>query len=118
MITLIGYPSCSTCKAVEKQLKDYNVDYVYRDITKNTPSTEELLDYYKRSEESSIKKLINTSGVLYREGNYKDRINDLPPKETFEIIAEDGMLIKRPILVTNQKVYVAKNIQSFFNEIE
>lgn len=118
MIILIGYPSCSTCKRVEKQLKILNIDYVYRDVTQDTPSGEELLDYFERSGESSLKKLINTSGVMYREENYKDKLKGLTPKETFEKVSENGMLIKRPILVTDYKVYIGKNIQKYIEEIQ
>lgn len=115
MITLIGYPPCSTCKAVAKQLKQMDIDYVYRDITEDVPSKDELLEIFQKSGHTSVKKLLNTSGVLYREGNYKDKLANLSIEEIFEEVSKDGMLIKRPILVTESKAYIGKDIQTFMD---
>ncbi len=119
MITLVGYGKCSTCKAIEKLLKAKNITYSYREITEDIPSVEELMHWYKLSKLDSIKKLMNTSGTLYRQENLKDKLNGLNDKQQFECIAKNGMLIKRPILIVDQEeVYVGKDVQAYITERE
>ena len=105
MNILIGYPKCSTCKNAEKFLKDNNIKYEYRDIKLNTPTKEELIDIIKTSN-LDIKKFFNTSGLVYRNLNLKDKLDNMNFDEKVVLLSSNGMLIKRPILLINNKVLV------------
>lgn len=105
MYKIICYPKCSTCKKAEKFLQDNNIKYDYRDIKLNNPSKEELDELVKLSGKD-IKSFFNTSGLVYRELNLKDKIDNMTYEEKLDILSTDGMLVKRPILQTNDKVYV------------
>lgn len=102
---LIWYPKCSTCIKAKKYLDDNNYTFETRDIVLDTPSKNELQDYLKRSAKD-IKMFLNTSGLKYRELNLKDKIPNMTEDEIISLLSSDGMLIKRPILVTNDKVLV------------
>ena len=119
MYTLIGLPQCSTCKGIEKLLKAKAYDYTYRNITTETPSAEELMKWLKQSKEISFKKIVNTSGQKYRALNLKDVLATQTLEEQLVTIAQDGMLIKRPILLTPQgEVYWGANVQSFVESLD
>lgn len=119
MYTLVGLPQCSTCKGIEKLLKAKAYDYTYRNITTETPSAEELMKWLKQSKETSFKKIVNTSGQKYRALNLKDVLATQTLEEQLVTIAQDGMLIKRPILLTPQgEVYWGSNVQSFVESLD
>ena len=101
----INYPKCSTCKKAEKFLKENNVEFINRNIVEENPSAEELALWIERSG-LEPKKLFNTSGVLYREMNLKDKVKTMSKEEMIEILSTNGMLVKRPLLVTDDKVLV------------
>lgn len=111
MYTFICYSKCSTCKKAEKFLIDNNVDFIKRDIRKNNPTKEELNNFLRLSKKD-IKSLFNTSGLVYKELNLKEKLPNMSYDEKVEVLSTDGMLIKRPILVTKDKVYFG------FKEIE
>lgn len=114
MYTLIGYKPCSTCRAIEKNLKNLDLPYQYREITEDVPSGKELWQWYQASGESSIKRIMNTSGTLYRELNMKSQLAGRSEQEQLELIAQDGMLIKRPILLApSGQVYIGKKVAEF-----
>ena len=118
MYTLICYKKCSTCRQLEKELKKVNIEYQYREITEDTPSASELLGWFHKSGETSIKKIMNTSGSKYRELNMKDQLKDLEPAQQLELIAQDGMLIKRPILLDSEGlVYIGPKAFQHMEEI-
>ena len=102
---LIWYPKCSTCQKAKKYLEEHNISFETRDIVLDTPSKNELKEYLKRSNKE-IKKFFNTSGLKYRELNLKDKIPNMSEDEILALLESDGMLIKRPILVTNNKVLI------------
>lgn len=102
---LIWYPKCSTCIKARKYLEENNISFETRDIVLDTPSKSELQNYLNRSGKD-IKKFLNTSGLKYRELKLKDKIPTMTEDEILTLISSDGMLIKRPILVTNDKVLV------------
>ena len=102
---LIWYPKCSTCLKAKKYLEDHNISFETRDIVLDTPSKSELKDYLKRSNKET-KKFLNTSGLKYRELNLKDKIPNMSEDEILTLLESDGMLIKRPILVTNNKILI------------
>lgn len=101
----VNYPKCSTCKRAEKFLKENNVEFVNRNIVEENPTTEELSLWMDKSG-LEPRKFFNTSGVLYREMNLKDKIKTMSKEEMIEILSTNGMLVKRPLLVTEDIVLV------------
>ena len=105
MIELIEYPKCSTCKKAKKWLQDHQIEFHDRDITKDTPTKEELKTYLKISQ-YPIKRYFNTSGNLYKEFALKDKLDTMSEDEKLEILSQHGMLIKRPIVVSDSFILV------------
>lgn len=105
MITFICYPKCTTCKKAEKWLQENNIEYQIRDIKENNPSYDELTDWYGKSG-LPLKKFFNTSGMLYRNLKLKDKLPNMTEEEQLELLATDGMLVKRPILVDGKNVLI------------
>lgn len=101
----ICYPKCTTCKKAEKWLESKGVEYSVRDIKEENPSYDELKEWYEKSG-LPLKRFFNTSGILYRSMNLKDKLDDMTDEEKLRILAEDGMLVKRPILITGGVVLV------------
>ena len=97
----IEYPKCSTCKKAKEYLEKNNIEFKERNIVTETPTKEELKDWLKRYN-ISIDKLYNTSGMKYRELNLKEKRQTLSLEEQLTILSSDGMLIKRPILITQK----------------
>lgn len=100
----IEYPKCSTCKKTKKWLEENNIDFVDRNIVTDTPTVEELSNWIERSGQD-IKKWFNTSGLKYKELNLKDKLVSMSDKEKIELLASDGMLIKRPLLISNKGIF-------------
>ena len=94
----VCYPRCSTCKKAVKWLEDNNIEYTYRDIKTDNPSEDELRKWHAMSG-LPLKRFFNTSGMLYKEMHLKDRLPDMSEDEQFALLATDGMLVKRPLLV-------------------
>ena len=105
MIELIEYPKCSTCKKAKKWLQDHQIEFRDRDITKDTPTKEELKTYLKISQ-YPIKKFFNTSGNLYKEFALKDKLDTMSEDEKLELLSQHGMLIKRPLVVSDSFILV------------
>ena len=101
----VNYPKCSTCKRAEKFLKENNVEFVNRNIVEENLTAEELSLWMDKSG-LEPRKFFNTSGVLYREMNLKDKIKTMSKEEMIEILSTNGMLVKRPLLVTEDIVLV------------
>ena len=104
------YPSCSTCKKAAKWLKDHDIDIESKHIVETPPTVGELTEWITRSN-LPLQKFFNTSGQKYRELNLKNRISTIPEKELIELLASDGKLIKRPLLVTDSQVLVGFNAE-------
>ncbi|MBC1482526.1 arsenate reductase family protein [Listeria sp. FSL L7-1485] len=102
MINFYWYPKCSTCKKAKAWLENEQIEFTEMDIKTETPSAEELQAWHELSG-LPIRRFFNTSGIKYRELGLKDKIDTMSLKEAYEILASDGMLIKRP-LTTNGKV--------------
>lgn len=100
----IEYPRCSTCKKAKKWLEENNIDFVDRNIVTDTPTQEELSKWIERSGQD-IKKWFNTSGLKYKELNLKDKLVSMSDKEKIELLASDGMLIKRPLLISAKGIF-------------
>ncbi len=102
---LICYPKCSTCQRAKKWLEDNGVAYRERNIKQENPSKAEIAGWYARSK-LSLKRFFNTSGLLYREHNLAKRLPLMNDEEQLDLLATDGMLVKRPILVGEDCVLV------------
>lgn len=101
----IEYPKCSTCKRAKKWLEINNIEFTDRHIIENNPTEEELKKWIKQSKKD-IKKWFNTSGMKYKELNLKDKLVDMSEEDKIKLLASDGMLVKRPILVTEKDILV------------
>lgn len=101
----LQYPKCTTCKKAKKFLQENNIEFNNRDITIENPTIEELEEWINLSE-LEVKKFFNTSGVLYREMKLKDKIKDMSKEEMIKLLATDGKLVKRPLLICKDKVLV------------
>lgn len=110
----LQYPKCSTCKKAKKYLEDNGIDFINRDITIENPTKEELKNWYEKSG-LGLKKFFNTSGVLYREMGLKDKIKNMTEDEMLELLSTNGKLVKRPILVSNDKVLVGFKEEDYKN---
>lgn len=99
----ICYSRCSTCKRAKKFLDENKVSYISRDIKENSPNFEELRLWIKKSG-LPIKRFFNTSGIKYRELGLKDRLMEMSEDEQIDLLASDGMLVKRPILLLDEKI--------------
>ncbi|QED49240.1 arsenate reductase family protein [Cytobacillus dafuensis] len=104
-LTFYWYPKCGTCRKAKKWLDDHHLGYEAVHIAENPPSRSELEELYKNSG-LDIKKFFNTSGMKYRELGLKDKVKTLSDDELLDVLATDGMLIKRPILTDGHKVTV------------
>lgn len=101
----IEYAKCSTCKKAKTWLDDHGISYTDRPIKEENPSAEELKQWHAKSG-LPLKRFFNTSGMVYRELNLKDKIPTMSDEEQYRLLASDGMLVKRPLLVTEDAVLV------------
>lgn len=99
------YPKCTTCKKAQKWLDDNGIAYEIRDIKENNPTFDELNNWYKKSG-LPLKRFFNTSGLLYKSMNLKDKLPDMSEDEQLKLLASDGMLVKRPIIISEEIVLV------------
>lgn len=108
----ICYKKCSTCRKAEKWLEEHGIKFEKREITEDIPTAEELKLWIPLSGKDS-KKFFNTSGNVYRENKLKDKLPEMSEAEKLELLASNGMLIKRPLLVTEEKVLVGFKEQEY-----
>ena len=101
----LEYPKCTTCKKAKKWLDDNGISYTDRHIKEENPSSEELKEWCIKSG-LPLKKFFNTSGLLYKELKLKDKLPTMTEEEQFALLATDGMLVKRPMYITEDKVLV------------
>ena len=99
----ICYPKCTTCIKAKNWLKSNNIDFIERDIKENNPTKDEIIKFHQLSK-LDINKLFNTSGLLYKELNLKEKLKGMTLDEKYDLLASNGMLIKRPILVLDDLV--------------
>ena len=104
-MNFICYPKCTTCQKAKKWLDDNGITYELRDIKENNPTLAELKDWHKKSG-LPLKKFFNTSGLLYKSMQLKDKLADMSEEEQYKLLASDGMLVKRPIIVKDDTVIV------------
>lgn len=99
----VCYPKCSTCMKAKKWLDEKGIEYLMRDIKMENPNVAELKEWWERSG-LPLKKFFNTSGNLYKSMKLKDRLPQMTEEEQIHLLAQDGMLVKRPVLVTDTAV--------------
>ena len=103
MMKFICYPKCTTCQRAKKWLDDHGIAYDLRDIKLDNPNLAELTEWYKKSG-VPLKKFFNTSGLLYKSLDLKNKLPTMSESEMLELLASDGMLVKRPIAVSDDFV--------------
>ncbi|MBQ7832301.1 MAG: arsenate reductase family protein [Lachnospiraceae bacterium] len=101
----IHYPKCSTCQKAKTWLDEHNIEYTERHIVENNPSYDELKKWQTKSG-LPLKRFFNTSGLLYKELQLKDKLPSMSEEEQFKLLATNGMLVKRPLFVTEDTVLV------------
>lgn len=101
----VCYPRCTTCKKAEKWLSEKGIEAKVRDIKEDNPTEKELRQWHKKSG-LPLKRFFNTSGLKYKELSLKDKLPSMSEEEQYKLLATDGMLVKRPILVDGDKVLV------------
>jgi len=114
LLTFYCYPSCSTCKKAKKWLDEHQISYEEIHIKENPPSREKLAELYKLSG-LELKKFFNTSGEKYRALGLKDKMKTATEEELLDILASDGMLLKRPIVTDGKNVTVGFREEVFEN---
>ena len=102
---LIQYPKCSTCQKAKKWLEAHNITYTERHIVDDNPSYEELKEWYGKSG-LPLKKFFNTSGLLYKDMQLKDKLPTMSEEDQLKLLASNGMLVKRPLLVQDDRILV------------
>ena len=111
MLKFICYPKCTTCQRAKKWLDDNRIEYELRDIKLDNPTLEELTEWYNKSG-LPIKKFFNTSGLLYKSLDLKNKLPEMSEDKMLKLLATDGMLVKRPLLIGDNFVLVG------FKEVE
>ena len=101
----LEYPPCTTCRKAKKWLQDNGLEFSARHIKENNPTAEEIAGWQEKSG-LELKKFFNTSGMIYRDLGLKDKLPGMSREEQLALLASDGMLVKRPILVTGDTVLV------------
>lgn len=104
----IHYPKCTTCKKAKKWLEEQNISLEERDIKEKPPTYSELRSWHQASG-LPLKKFFNTSGQVYKSMNLKDKLKDMSEEEQLQLLATDGMLVKRPIVVDGDKIYIGSD---------
>ena len=105
MVKFICYPKCTTCQKAQKWLDDNKIEYEFRDIKLDNPTFYELTEWHKKSG-LSLKKFFNTSGLLYKSLDLKNKLPTMSEDEMLKLLASDGMLVKRPLLIGDSFVLV------------
>ena len=101
----IEYPKCSTCRRAKKYLEDKGIEFQDRHIVEENPTEEELTEWIRMSG-LPVKKFFNTSGMKYKELGLKDRLPGMSDEEQIRLLASDGMLVKRPLLIDGDRILV------------
>lgn len=108
----VNYPKCSTCRKAKKWLDEQNIEYESRHIVEDNPTADELRKWWKISD-LPLKRFFNTSGMKYRELKLKDKLPDMSEDEQLDLLATDGMLVKRPVLVGDDVVLVGFKVKEW-----
>lgn len=105
IMLFVQYPKCTTCIKAKKWLDEHGIEYIDRNIKEENPTCEELRAFYEKSG-LELKKFFNTSGLLYKSMNLKEKLPTMSEEDQLRLLASDGMLVKRPIVVDDEKILV------------
>ncbi|NME36393.1 MULTISPECIES: arsenate reductase family protein [Fusobacterium] len=117
-ILFFNYPKCSTCVKAKKWLEENEINFVSRHIVEERPTIDELKSFIKSSN-LPFKKFFNTSGILYRELDLKNKIPTMNEEEAITLLASNGMLVKRPLIVCDKGILIGFKVEEwkkFFNK--
>ena len=117
MLKFICYPKCTTCQKAKKWLDDNEIEYELRDIKLDNPNLEELTEWYTKSR-LPLKKFFNTSGLLYKSLNLKSKLSEMSEDEMLKLLATNGMLVKRPLLIGEDFVLVGFKENEWANKLK
>lgn len=112
----VQYPKCSTCRKAKKWLDEHDIEYESRHIVEDNPQADEIETWWKKSE-LPLKRFFNTSGMKYRELKLKDKLPEMSEEEQFDLLATDGMLVKRPIVVGDDFVLVGFKVKEWEEQL-
>ena len=104
-VLFLEYPKCTTCKKAKNWLTENGVEFTQRDIVQDNPSKEEIKAWYEKSG-LPLKRFFNTSGLVYKDLGLKDKIADMSEEEQIEILASNGMVVKRPLIIADDFVLI------------
>lgn len=113
----IEYPKCTTCQKAKKFLVDNGITFTARHIKEENPTFDELKLWYEKSG-LPLKKFFNTSGLLYKSMDLKNKLPQMSEEEQLKLLSTDGMLVKRPILITNDRILVGFRENDWFEAIK
>ncbi len=116
MLKFICYPKCTTCQRAKQWLDDNNQKYELRDIRLNNPTLQELTEWYKKSG-LPLKRFFNTSGLLYKSLDLKNKLPEMSEEEMLKLLSTDGMLVKRPLLIGDDFVLVGFKENEWKNKL-
>ncbi len=108
----IEYPKCTTCQKAKKWLDDNNIQYADRHIKENNPSYDELKEWIAKSN-LPIRRFFNTSGLLYKAMNLKEKLETMSDDEQIKLLASDGMLVKRPLIISDKAILVGFKVKEW-----
>ena len=112
----VNYPKCSTCRKAKNWLDEHAIEYESRHIIEDNPQADEIKEWWEKSD-LPLKRFFNTSGMKYRELKLKDKLPDMSEEEQFDLLATDGMLVKRPILVGDDVVLVGFKVKEWAEKL-
>ena len=112
MLLFVQYPKCSTCRKAKIWLDEHNLEYESKHIVEDNPTAEELRKWWEISD-LPLKRFFNTSSMKYRELKLKDKLPEMSEDEQFDLLATDGMLVKRPIIVSEDTVLVGFKVKEW-----
>lgn len=108
----LEYPKCSTCQKAKKWLDENDVTYTDRHIKEENPSAKELKEWYEKSGQP-LKKFFNTSGLIYKNTGLKDKLPEMSEEEQLNLLATDGMLVKRPLIIGDDYVLIGFKVKEW-----
>ena len=112
MLLFVQYPKCSTCRKAKNWLDDHDIEYESRHIIEDNPKADEIEAWYRQSD-LPLKRFFNTSGMKYRELKLKDKLPEMSEDEQFELLASDGMLVKRPLVIADDCILVGFKVNEW-----
>lgn len=111
-LLFVNYPKCSTCRKAKKWLEEHDFEFESKHIVDDNPTAEELRKWWEKSD-LPLKRFFNTSGMKYRELKLKDKLPSMSEDEQLDLLASDGMLVKRPILVADDVILVGFKVKEW-----